>query len=88
MVNKRPLNKIAAAILTDWGPPETRLLRHTFAEPYVYAMLELRSITDMYGLDDAEQIVKRFLHNSAGWRGAVALEVKAELNAHLREKSC
>lgn len=86
----RPLNKIAAEILTEWRPlmavknPKTFVI---FAKPYVEAMLDLRKISDTYGLEDGEDIVLRFLVNSANWRGDTARRIKAELNAHLKEKS-
>lgn len=91
-MKKRPLNKIAAAILADWGPiaftPERRAYMY-YCMPYVQAMLELVSVNDMYGLDDAEDIILRFLSNAASWRGDTAKSIKAELNAHLKEKkSC
>jgi hypothetical protein len=49
-------------------------------------MLSLQSIADTYGLDPADDIVLRFLCNSAGWRGPVAKRVKAELNQLLKER--
>lgn len=84
----RPLNKIAAAILADWG-----VVSHTpkakpyqiFAMPYVQAMLDLQKTTDMYGVDDGEDIVLRFLTNAASWRGDTARLIKAELNLHLEQ---
>lgn len=81
----RPLNKIAADILKEWGPSPPTGYR-LFAMPYVEAMLELRQIHDYYGLDDAEDIILRFLTNVALWRGETARSIKAELNAHLKAK--
>ncbi len=87
----RPLNQIAASILTDWGPeahrPKTQKAYHIYAMPYVQAMLQLRKITDYYGLDDGEDIVLRFLSNASMWRGPVAKQVKEELKLHLKEKT-
>jgi hypothetical protein len=87
----RPLNKIAAEILTDWRPamsnPKTRKSFHIFAKPWVEAMLELRVISDSYGLETGEGVVLYFLTNVAQWRGDTARRIKAELNAHLKEKS-
>jgi len=86
----RSLHKIAADVLTEWGPkarapsaPPYML----YAMPYVDAMLSLRSISDQYGLDDAEDIILRFLTNTASWRGDKARSIKNELNLHLKEKS-
>lgn len=88
----RPLNKLAAAILSDWGlsardPRKVKPFQR-FSLPYVDAMLTLSSLSDYYGVDDAEEIVIRFLCNAAPWRGEVARQVKTELKEHLKEKSC
>lgn len=86
----RPLNKIAADILRDWGPTarDNRKAKpyQIFGMPYVDAMLELTCLSDHYGLDDAEDILLRFLVNVASWRGDFARSIKQELNAHLKEK--
>ena len=87
----RPINKIAAAILADWGPTlksngeSFRAVKayKIYAMPYVQAMLSLTKTTDMYGVDDGEDIVLRFLTNAASWRGDTARAIKAELNLHL-----
>jgi hypothetical protein len=82
----RPLNKIAADILADWGPPGKNQPAYIiWCKPYVAAMLSLKSIEDTYGLDPADDIVVRFLVNSNGWRGDVARRVKLELNQLLKE---
>lgn len=88
----RPLNKIAADILTDWGTgpvrdPKQQKNHHRFGLPYLYAMLDLQKITDRYGMDDGEDIVLRFLTNVTTWRGEAARRLKAELNEHLKEKA-
>lgn len=86
----RPLNKIAAEVLTLWGPrarcPEMPAFIR-FALPYVDAMLTLKSINDTYGLESGDDIVLRFLTNVGLWRGEDARRIKAELNEHLKEKS-
>lgn len=88
----RPLNRIAADILNSWGTqalnPKKRTAYQTYSMPYVQAMLDLRQISDYYGLDDGEDIIIRFLSNAAAWRGDTARSIKAELNAHLKEKQC
>jgi hypothetical protein len=88
----RPINILAAAILAEWGPnPLGRKAVRSYqiySMPYVQAMLSLSRISDHYGLDDAEDIILRFLTNAGPWRGEVAKQVKAELNQHLKEKSC
>lgn len=86
----RPLYKIAAAILADWGPDAHHPFKNKpyqrFAMPYVEAMLQLTKISDMYGVDDAEDIILRFLSNTASWRGDTARAIKVELHQHLKEK--
>jgi hypothetical protein len=81
----RPLNKIAAEILTLWGPKPTTSAAVIFSRPYVEAMLDLNKITDMYGCDSADDIVMRFLVNAERWTGPDAKRIKAELNAMLKE---
>lgn len=83
----RPLNKIAAEILTDWGPQPPKGYQ-VFARPYVIAMLDLKSITDCYGVDPADDIVIRFLTNAVPWRGDTARRIKLELNTILKEAKC
>jgi len=75
----RPLNKIAAEILADWGPKP----KFIFALPYARAMLDLTSINDHYGTEPADEIVLRFLSNAAPWRGEVARNIKKELHGLL-----
>lgn len=79
MAEQRALSTIAAEISGDWRTPSPA------AVPYIRAMMFLDSMTDRYLLDDAEDIVMRFLINAHGWRGDVARRVKAELNAMLRD---
>ena len=71
----RPLSVIAAEIDADWRRP------YFGAIPYLQAMRRLDRITDTYGLDDADGIVRYFLVNARGWRGETARRVKAELRA-------
>jgi hypothetical protein len=83
----KPINKIAAEILTAWGPGPRKGFQ-IYAGPYAEAMLQLTQISDHYGLDDAEDIILRFLVNSQAWRGPAARQAKKELNQHLKEKAC
>jgi hypothetical protein len=48
-------------------------------------MHECSAITDSYGADTAESVVRYFLSNAQSWRGDAARAIKAELNAMLRE---
>lgn len=52
---------------------------HYAARPYWSAMLQLQTIGDNYGFDNARDIVVRFLCNAGQWRGPVARSVKLEL---------
>ena len=83
----RALNKIAAEILTDWGPTQPKGYQ-IYAKPYVMAMLDLNKITDCYGVDPADDIVLRFLTNAVPWRGGTARRIKLELNQLLKEVKC
>jgi len=77
----RPIYEIAREIAQDWK-------RVYFgAVPYLQAMRELTSISDMYGADDARSVVLYFLSNATTWRGDVARRIKKELNDMLKGKS-
>ena len=47
-------------------------------------MLNVKSVRDKYGLDEADDIVRRFLVNVQPWKGEAARLIKAELNSHLK----
>lgn len=53
------------------------------AVPYLDAMSGLNKITDNYGYDSADAIVRYFLSNATTWRGPDARRVKAELKGML-----
>lgn len=77
-IQTRPLWRIAREIKSDWRPPNYA------AVPYINAMLQLNSITDLYGMDRANSIVLYFLSNAGMWRGAVAKKIKTELKGMLK----
>lgn len=77
--SKRPLYIIASEIVKDWGAKTS-----PYAKPYIGAMLQLRSISDFYGMDSAKDIVRYFLSNASSWRGEKAREIKAELKSMLK----
>lgn len=83
MTVTRPLNKIAAEIITLWRtkPPSQNTVR--FSAPYIQAMLDIRTCKDMYGLEYGDMIVAYALNNMGQWRGDDARRIKAELNRHL-----
>ena len=56
------------------------------AVPYLDALDTLNDINDHYGLETAQMIVAYLLSNLTTYRGAVAREVKAELNRRLDTK--
>lgn len=74
----RPVKEIAAEIVLDWGGKV-----YFGAVPYLEAMSTLDNITDPYGSDRGEDIVRYFLANATTWRGQKAREIKAELRAML-----
>lgn len=74
----RPLNAIAAEIITNWRKP------YFGAVPYLAAMATLHDIDDRYGMDSGESIVRYFLSNATTWRGEHARRIKAELKGMLK----
>lgn len=75
----RSLSDIARDIRRDWG---TKV--NFGAKPYLDAMASMGSVSDNYGCDDGESIVRYFLSNATTWRGPVARTIKAELKGMLR----
>lgn len=73
----RPINVIAREVCATWNRP------HFAAIPYLRAMLQLETIDDAYGADDARGILLYFLSNARTWRGDDARRLKAELRAIL-----
>ena len=73
----RPLYAIAADISRNW------LKINYAARPYLEAMASLDKITDSYGYDSADSIVRYFLSNASTWRGDTARWIKAELKGML-----
>ena len=76
---RRPLCAIAVEIRRNWKNP------YYGAVPYLNAMLTLDTITDSFGLDPADHVVRYFLANARSWRGDTARRVKAELKSMLGE---
>lgn len=77
MSDTRVLSVIAADIRANWTKVSP------YAEPYLSAMEQLTNITDSYGCDDADGMVRYFLSNARGWRGEAARRIKAELKGML-----
>lgn len=77
LAEARSLHDIATEIIADWAKP------YFGATPYVRAMVTLDRITDNYGQDSADSVVRYFLANAGTWRGETARRVKAELKAML-----
>jgi hypothetical protein len=71
----RPIYQIANEIANDW-----RDKVYFGAKPYLRAMSTLSNITDRYGCDSADSIIRYFLSNATTWRGETARRVKKELN--------
>lgn len=76
----RPLSTIAREIRVDWWGQ----VNHG-AEPYLDAMEHLDKMSDRYGVEDADDIVRLFLSNAHAWRGVTARRIKAELNQMLKD---
>ena len=74
MDKPRSLHDIAYEIAGDWGSKT-----YFGARPYLQAMMELRHIDEMYGLDSAKSVVLYFLGNAQTWRGETARRIKQEL---------
>lgn len=77
MSETRSLRFIAEDIRANWAKP------YFGAVPYIDAMSELAEMSNMYGADSAESIVRYFLANAGTWRGPEAKRIKAELKSML-----
>ena len=75
----RPLNEIAGEIHRECNSKNW----YFYAKAYVVPMMSLTSVSDNYGLDSGDSIVRYALSNLTYWRGDTARRVKAELKAHL-----
>ena len=75
----REIHEIAKEIKQDWGAKV-----NYGAKPYLDAMLQLRTINDMFYEDTAKSVVAYFLCNASTWRGEVARRVKKELNQMIK----
>lgn len=74
----RPIFEIAREINKLWKGKG-----RVYADPYIQAMHSLGSVTDNYGLDTGDSIVRYFLSNASTWRGEDARRIKAELKGML-----
>jgi hypothetical protein len=74
----RPLSTIANEIYADWKNI------YFGAVPYLSAMASLGGVSDRYGFDSGESIVRYFLSNAQSWRGEKAKQIKNELKAMLK----
>ena len=73
----RSISTIAREIKADW----TKV--NYAAKPYLDAMLSINEITDKFGYDSGESVVRYFLGNASSWRGEKAKAIKSELKAML-----
>jgi hypothetical protein len=73
----RPLHEIAEESVLSWPEP------YFDAVPCIHATRRIEKITDGYGMDDGEGLVRYFLVNARTWRAEVAKRVKAELKEML-----
>ena len=86
----RSLSEIAYEIYQDWATKSGKVERkakniYHGAVPYLQAMMDMRHVSDSYGLEYGDMIVAYFLSNATTWRGETARRVKAELNQMLKE---
>lgn len=72
-MQNRPIHEIARDIRKHW--PNV----YFGAKPYLDAMSSLTNVTDRYGFDTAESMIRYFLGNAQTWKGDKAKEIKAEL---------
>jgi hypothetical protein len=75
--SKRPIYEIAREIRREWKNVNYA------AVPYLQAMHSLDSITDPYGMDSGDSVVRYFLSNASSFRGEAARRIKAELKRML-----
>lgn len=76
----RPLSTIAREIRVDWWGQVSPAAR-----PYLEALSHLDKMSDKYGVEDADDIIRLFLSNAHAWRGTTARRIKAELNQMLKD---
>lgn len=79
----RPLYEIAADVRRTWRRKDGTVSVYFGAVPYLDAMSNLNRMSDSYGYDDADDIVRYFLANANTYRGEDARRIKAELRAML-----
>ncbi len=78
-LSKKGISDLAYIVRRDWKKVNYA------AKPYLDAMFTLTRLTDKYGYDSGDSIVRYFLANASSWRGEVAKQVKAELNKRLKK---
>jgi len=74
-----PLYRLADVARRDWKKVSP------YAQPYLDALGTLDDINDKYMFDSGSSIVAYFLSNARSWKGAIAKEVKKELNMRLKK---
>lgn len=74
----RLISTIANEIVSDWKNV------HFAARPYLIAMLQLSTVDDVFGYDNAKNIIRYFLCNASTWKGEKAREIKKELKAMVK----
>ena len=73
----RPIKDIAYEIIREWRNPSE--YAKMYAWPLLKAMTTLNTIHDKYIMDDADEIILRFLCNAGSFRGEAARRLKKEL---------
>lgn len=77
----RAVYVIAEEIVKIWSKQGNGI--NYAARPYLMAMMDIGAVTDMYGQDSGDSIVRYFLSNATSFRGDDARRLKAELKALL-----
>lgn len=77
-LSEKSISALACLVSRDWKKVNYA------AKPYLDAMYSLNTISDAYGYDSGQSIVRYFLSNAGSWRGDVAKAVKSELNNRLK----
>ena len=74
---QRSISEIAIEAYLDWSRQKGGI--RFSAKPYLIAMIDLDKVTDYYGHDPADMVIRYFLANASTWRGHTARRIKAEL---------
>lgn len=72
-ISDMTLRELVALIRKNWRPVNYAAI------PYLQALSELHSLSDVYIQESGKSLARYFLANAGTWRGPVAKAVKDEL---------